>query len=153
MNRKSMAQEYFALVTDEKGNMPAMRKDESNAGMVVAAVMDLLFNDVITIEKKKITVIEGLPNELDHLASLYAYLNEKPRSTDKLMGDYLMSTGRRMKQFSAEIGESLVSDGAASKGEGGLLGNKTIYSEKELQKGSGRYIKVRCGYGGRSFSP
>lgn len=31
MGRKSIAQEYFRLVTNEKGMLPAMRRDESNA--------------------------------------------------------------------------------------------------------------------------
>lgn len=125
MNRKSITQEYFALVVDENGNMPPMRRDEANAGLVVAGCMDLLLNNVIAWEKKKITVLKEIPNELRHITSLYAYLNEKPRSTDKLMNDYY--TGSRIKQLTAEIGESLLADDAAAKGTGGLFGSKTIY--------------------------
>lgn len=125
MNRKSITQEYFTLAVDENGNMPPMRRDEANAGLVVAGCMDLLLNDVIAWEKKKITVIKEIPNGLSHLASLYAYLNEKPCSTDKLMSDY--HTGNRIKQLTEEIGESLLADDVAAKGTGGLLGSKTIY--------------------------
>lgn len=125
MNRKSITQEYFILAVDENGNMPPMRRDEANAGLVVAGCMDLLLNDVIAWEKKKITVIKEIPNGLRHLASLYAYLNEKPRSTDKLMSDY--HTGNRIKQLTEEIGESLLTDDVATKGTSGLLGSKTIY--------------------------
>lgn len=125
MNRKSITQEYFILVVDENGNMPPMRRGESNAGLVVAGCMDLLLNNVIAWERKKITVIKEIPNELRHITSLYAYLNEKPRSTDKLMNDYY--TGSRIKQLTAEIGESLLADDAAAKGTGGLFGSKTIY--------------------------
>lgn len=125
MNRKSITQEYFTLVVDENGNMPPMSRDESNAGLVVAGCMDLLLNDVIEWEKKTITVIKEIPNRLRHIASLYAYLNEKSRSTDKLMNDYY--TGSRIKQLTAEIGESLLADDVATKGTGGLFGSKTIY--------------------------
>lgn len=125
MKRKSITQEYFALVVDENGNMPPMRRGESNAGLVVAGCMDLLLNNVIAWEKKKITVIKEIPNELRHITSLYAYLNEKPRSTDKLMNDYY--TGSRIKQLTADIGESLLADDTAAKGTGGLFGSKTIY--------------------------
>lgn len=134
MHRKSIAQEYFILATNEKGNMPAMRQDESHAGLVAAGVMDLLLNDIITIEKKKITVLKNIPGELGHIASLYTYLNEKPRSTDKLMQDYILSVGGRIKQLINELGESLLMDSAVTKGTGGLLGNKTIYIPEKSYK-------------------
>lgn len=54
MNRKSITQEYFTLAVGENGNMPPMRRDEANAGLVVAGCMDLLLNDVIAWEKKKL---------------------------------------------------------------------------------------------------
>lgn len=127
MTRKSIAQEYFALVIDQNGNMPPMNKDESNAGLVAAGFMDLLLSGAVTAEKKKIAVIKDMPDELGCLASLYAYLKEEPRSTDKLMWDYIISSGARIKQLTAEIGESLLAGYAAENAKGGLFGNKTVY--------------------------
>lgn len=127
MNRKSITQEYFILAVNEKGYMPGMRTDESNAGLVAAGVMDFLLNEVITMEKRKITVVKELPEELGHLTSLYIYLTEKQRTIDKMMDDYMFSTGKRIKQLTDEIGESLVQDHAAVKEAGGLFGNKMIY--------------------------
>lgn len=125
MERKLIVQEYFTLATDANGNMPAMRKEESSAGIVAAAVMDLLLNDIIHMERRRISVIKDLPETLRSLASLYAYLREKPRSTDKLMSDFY--SGSRLKLLTAEIGESLTEEGAASKGEGGFILPKTVY--------------------------
>lgn len=133
MNRKSIIQEYFVLAVNENGTMPAMRRDESNAGMTAAGIMDLFLNDVITVEKKRITVIKDLPEELAHLASLYTYLKEKPRSTDKVMSDYVY-TGSRLRRLMADTGESLCADHAAVKGEGGFFGNKTIYIPEKSYK-------------------
>ncbi|MDO5785575.1 MAG: GPP34 family phosphoprotein, partial [Eubacteriales bacterium] len=127
MTRKSIAQEYFILTIDKNGYMPAMRKEECNAGLVAASVMDLLLHSVITMERKKITVVNGLPNTLEHLASLYAYLAEKPRSTDNLMQYYMLSTSSRIKQLTADIGESLFAEQAVTKSAGGLLGKQTVY--------------------------
>lgn len=127
MNRKSITEEYFALAINESGYMPAMYRDESNAGVVAAGVMDLLLNQVITEEKKKITVIKDLPDYLGHLASLYAYLKEKTRPIDKLMGDYTVSAGSRLGQLAAETGEALTADHRAVKEKGGLFGGKVIY--------------------------
>lgn len=127
MSRKSITQEYFILAMNEKGYMLAMRREESNAGIVAAGIMDLVINGVITLEKKKISVVRELPVEFLHLASLYTYLKEKTCSADKLMSDYMASTGSRIRQLITEIGESLLEDHAAAREEGGVFGNKIIY--------------------------
>lgn len=132
MDRKSIAQEYYTLTVDENGNMPSMHKEESYAGLVAAGFMDFLVNNVITADKNKISVIKENPGELAHLALLYAYLNEKPRSIDKLMSDYY--TGSRIKQLTAQIGESLKEEGKAAKGTGGLFGPKTTYIPEKNYK-------------------
>lgn len=134
MDRRSIAQEYVLLATTENGTIPAMRRSESHAGIVAAGVMDLLVNGVIAMEKKKITVTDDLPGELGYLAPLYTYLKEKPRSTERLMGDYLFSTSSRIKQLTAMLGESLLEAGAVTRGEGGLFGKKTIYIPETAKK-------------------
>lgn len=133
MERKSVAQEYYVLAVNKAGNMPAMNINELNAGLIVAEVIDLSAEKVISVEKKKIAVIKELPGELSHLAPLYDYLGEKPRSTDKLMGDYAMS-GKKMRELTASIGESLAAAGLADKEEGGLFGGKTVYIPKKAYK-------------------
>ncbi len=127
MHSQSIAQDYFVLAVTENGMMPVMRKDESNGGLVAAGFMDLLLNNVISENKKKITVEGGLIKGLEHLSSLYDYLAEKPRTTEKMMCDYLMSTSAKIKQLTADIGESLFEKHAVTKEEGGLLGRKTLY--------------------------
>lgn len=134
MNRTSIAQQYFMLTIDKNGCMPPMRKQECNAGLIAAGVMDLLLYNVATMEKKKITVISELPNALEHLASLYAYLAEKTRSTDNLMQYYLMSTSSRIKQLAADIGESLFAAQAVTKAVSGLFVKQTVYIPEPDQK-------------------
>lgn len=133
MGGRSVTQEYYMLAVNEKGYMPAMRSAESNAGLVVAAVAELLLNGVITMGDKKLlvgkelAVVKELPGELGYLASLYGYLREKTRSTGKLMNDYLASTGSRIRQLTCELGAALVEADAAKSAEGGLFGGKVLY--------------------------
>lgn len=134
MNRTSIAQQYFMLTIDKNGCMPPMRKQECNAGLVAAGVMDLLLSHAAVMEKKKITVVDALPHTLEHLASLYAYLAEKPRSTDNLMQYYLMSTGSRIRQLTADIGESLFAAQAVTKAVSGLFVKQTVYIPEPDQK-------------------
>lgn len=125
MNRKSIAQEYFALAVDKNGNMPPLHRDEANAGLVAAGFMDLLINEIIKVEKKKITVIKDIPQELQHIESLYTYLNGKSCSIDKLMMDYY--AGKKIRQLTSEVGKSLFEDGVASAGSGGIFVSETTY--------------------------
>lgn len=134
MDRKTIAQEYFVLAVDENGNMPIMRKSESESGMVAAGIMDLLLHDVIIMEKKKFLVMKDMPDELESLLSLYEYLKEKPRSMDKLMSDYVLSTGKRIQQLTMDTGRALVTDHVAKEGKGGLFGNKTTYIPERSYK-------------------
>ncbi len=117
MNRKSIAQEYYILATNENGYMPVMHQDESIAGIVAAGIMDLKLNGVITMENKKITVIKDIPNELSHIESLYTYLKQKSRTMNQLMNYYMLSIGSSMKKLTAELGESLLHDEMATKRE------------------------------------
>lgn len=132
MNRKSISLEYFALATDKNGNIPPMRKNESNGGIVVAGFMDLLLGEIVTVNKKKITVIKELPEELEHITILYTYLKEKPRSPYKLMSDFY--SGGKLKQLITDIGKTLFSEGLASKGSGGIFGPKTTYISDKKYK-------------------
>lgn len=127
MDRKSIAQEYYMLVVDCNGSMPPLHKEESKAGAVAAGYMDLLLSGCISVEKKKIMVIKKMPMELEHLASLYAYLEEKPRTIENLMSDYVASMGGRLKQLLAELGASLAAAGMVIEGKNGFFGNKTVY--------------------------
>ena len=134
MNRKSIAQEYYILATNENGYMPVMHQDESIAGIVAAGIMDLKLNGVITMENKKITVIKDIPNELSHIESLYTYLKQKSRTMNQLMNYYMLSIGSSMKKLTAELGESMLHDEMATKGKGGLFGHKTIYIPEKNHK-------------------
>ena len=128
MNKRSIAQEYFLLVVDENGNMPPMRRDESNAGLVVAGLMDLVLNETVTLENKTVTVVKALPCELAHIASLYEYLHEKPRAANKMMGDYY--TGGKINRLITEVGESLLDAGAAVEANGGMFNAKVTHAPK-----------------------
>ena len=80
MKRMSTAQEYYTLMIDKNGLMPAMYKAEAGAGLVAAAFLELLVNDIISVESKKITVGDKLPESMEYLGTLYTYLKEKTRT-------------------------------------------------------------------------
>ena len=132
MNRKSTAQEYYTLVIDKNGLMPAMHRDEAGAGLAASAFMDLTVNDIVAVEKKKITVIKELPDSLGYLEDLYTYLKEKSRQMEKMMTDFY--AGSRNKKLAEKIGESLCKDGAAVEEKGGLFAPKRVFIPEKAYK-------------------
>ena len=129
MNRKSTAQEYYTLMIDKNGLMPAMHRDENTRSSVF---MDLTVNDIVVVEKKKITVIKDLPDSLEYLEDLYTYLKEKPRQMEKMMTDFY--AGSRNKKLAEKIGEALCKDGAAVEEKGGLFAPKRVFIPEKAYK-------------------
>lgn len=135
MNRKSITQEYYMLATNKKGQMPAMRSEECKAGILAAGISDLLLTETAVMNGKKITIVQNLPEELQHIAPLYEYLQEKPRTVSKLMNDYCIAlTNKRIQQLVAALGESLLADNSVTQGEGRLFGSKGTYIPEQNSK-------------------
>lgn len=131
MDRRSITKEYYMLAVNENGYMPSMSKKAANVGLVAAGITELLLNGIITAEKRRITVANDLPGDLNYLMPLYDYLREKVRSTNKIMSDYIASTGSRLRQLTEGIGEALLEEHKATKDTGGLFGNKAVYIPEE----------------------
>ena len=127
MNMHSIAQDYYTLVIDDKGNMPALRQNDCNAGLVTAALMDLQLAQVLMLDGKNIRITAPLPDALAHLAPLYDYLAEKERTTQKLMSDFCLTTRAHLKPLIAAIGGALASVGCATEEAGVPLGNRPAY--------------------------
>lgn len=132
MNRKSIAQEYYILVTDKYGMLPAMNREEAGAGLAAAAFMELLAAGVIEEEKKKTVVVKDLPAELEYLRPLYIYLREKHRYANRIMTDW--HSGSRCRQLMELIGRSLQEAGLAKEEEGGLFRPKQVYIPEKKYK-------------------
>ena len=59
MERRGIAQEYYILAVTDIGCMPAMHREEGNAALVAAGFMDLLMNEVVSMDGKTIKVERG----------------------------------------------------------------------------------------------
>lgn len=130
MEQRSIAHRYYALVADKNGNLPPLHAAESSAGLAAAGLMDLLLHGVVSVEKKRVLVqSRTLPAELAHLAPLHAYLCERPRSLYRTISDHCR--GRRSRQLMAAVGGSLLEQGLAVQGQGGLFGPQATYIPTE----------------------
>lgn len=127
MNRKSMIQEYYMLVTNKHGEMGNLRREDSKVGLVVAGLYELLEAKVILIDKKMIKVLKDLPDELSYLSSLYSYLNKKPRTISNVINNYLAYSVQRINLLIKDICKPLLKEGLVVEAKGGFSGRKTVY--------------------------
>lgn len=127
MNRKSMIQEYYMLVTNKHGEMGNLRREDSKVGLVVAGLYELLEAKVILIDKKVIKVLKDLPDELSYLSSLYSYLNKKPRTISNVINNYLAYSVQRINLLIKDICKPLLKEGLVVEAKGGFSGRKTVY--------------------------
>lgn len=133
MKRNSIIEEYYTLMITKDGIMPPMEKEKAAAGLVAAGIMDLLWQEVIVIEKKNILVKEELPEGLKHLETLYQYLCKKARTINTVMTAF--SVGIRNRQLAEDIGKSLQQKGLAFYEKGMLFAPKNLYvPEKEYKE-------------------
>lgn len=127
MNRKSMIQEYYMLVTNKHGEMGNLRREDSKVGLVVAGLYELLEAKVILIDKKMIKVLKDLPDELSYLSSLYSYLNKKPRTISNVINNYLAYSVQRINLLIKDICKPLLKEELVVEAKGGFSGRKTVY--------------------------
>lgn len=127
MNRKSMIQEYYMLVTNKHGEMGNLRREDSKVGLVVAGLYELLEAKVILIDKKMIKVLKDLPDELSYLSSLYSYLNKKPRTISNVINNYLAYSVQRINLLIKDICKPLLKEGLVVEAKGGFSGRKIVY--------------------------
>lgn len=117
MNGKSIIQEYIILATGRTGNLSS----DGKIGVVASGITDLMINGVVVLDNKKLEIKKNLPSELRYLAPLYEYLSEKPRTMNKVIEDYCMGmTDKKVRLLVAGVGESLVTEGIVTKGNGGM---------------------------------
>lgn len=127
MVRNAITKEYFVLITNDKGRISVPYNRETKAGIVIAAVGDLLLNKVISIEKNKISVIRSLPEELEYVADVYTFLNKKPRSVNGLMSEYFTLGEYKAEKVLSKVGESLFAEQKVTTQKAGLFRKRTVY--------------------------
>jgi len=138
MQDLSITQEYLLCALTEKGVIPSF-SIESPVCVVAGGIIELLQSQIVMFdEKKKLSVIGDLNQELIHLKSLYEWIqNEKPMKIEKLVGEYAMSfSGKKMKKLISDIGNSLDKADCVCTESGGIFGTKSCFipNAKEVDK-------------------
>lgn len=128
MNELSLSQEYMMCALSDKGKIPAMRFDRVIA-LAAAAVAELLADDIIELDGKKLSTARQLPQDKEFLRLVYDHIKAKePINFKSVVDRYSVSfTGKNPNALFEAVCESLADAGCVKKAARGIDGSRTAY--------------------------
>ena len=132
MKDLSLTQQYLLCTLNKNGKLPAFGLEKTLC-LSAAGVLELLMDDVLAFDGKKLTVQTELPQEKAYLAPVYQVVERKQPVKFQAVVEYfsLTFTDKHMDELIDAIGTSLAQQGCVQKEKGGLLGGKDIYLPNE----------------------
>ena len=128
METLALTQEYFLCTVGDKGKYSSLDM-EKGVCLVAAGVLELLMEDVLCLDEKRLSVQRELPWQKAYLDSLYQFVKRKqPVKVETVVENYSFTfTDKNITQLTADVGNSLVQSGCASLEKGGMFGCKALY--------------------------
>lgn len=149
MTKLSFTQEYLLCALTSKGTLPTLRYTEVASCLVAGGLLELLYSDIISIEKNKLFVHKELPENQSYLKPLYASLqSKKPLKIEDVAAKYLFSTSTLLNEFLKSISVPMVEQQAVHSESGGVFHNKPLYIpnqqavEKVVEKIRAEFLEV-----------
>lgn len=133
MKNLSLTQQYLLCVLNKNGKLPAFDLEKTLC-LSAAGVLELLMEDVLDFDGKKLTVKSPLPEEKAYLRPVYQVVERKqPVKFESIVEHFSLAfTDKHMNELIDSIGASLVQKGCVQREEkGGLFGGKDLYIPNE----------------------
>ena len=127
MKDLSVTQEYLLCVLGKRGSVSL--DIFKIAGLAAGGVLELLMEDILTFDEKKLSIRTSLPWEKEYLRPIYELIQQKqPIKVEKIAEEFSCTlTNKRAKQLIESIGDSLEEAGYARKEISGIFGSKVRY--------------------------
>lgn len=128
MKTLSLTQEYLLCTLNKKGKYSSMDM-EKGVCLVAGGILELLIEDVVRLEGKKISTIASLPEEKEYLRTLYEQIRKKqPVKLESIVEYFSFNfSNKNLYVLIDDIGDTLEKDGCVRKETGGLFGKTTLY--------------------------
>ena len=128
MSNLSLSQEYMMCALNDKGKISTFSLERVIA-VAASAVAELMMDDVIESDGKKLSVKKALPEDMRYLSPVYDFIEKKGRVGFRTVVEHFSFTlsSKNIDELFDSIGESLVAAGCAQKEKSGMLGNKNAY--------------------------
>ena len=76
MNNLSLTQQYFLCVLGNKGNISSFSIEKFMC-LAAAGLLELLLDDILLLDDKKLYIKSNIPKEKYYLQSTYNFIKEK----------------------------------------------------------------------------
>ena len=128
MSNLSLSQEYMMCALNDKGKISTFSLERVIA-VAASAVAELMMDDVIESDGKKLSVKKALPEDMRYLSPVYDFIEKKGRVGFRTVVERFSFTlsSKNIDELFDSIGDSLVAAGCVKKEKSGMLGNKNAY--------------------------
>lgn len=133
MKNLSLTQQYLLCVLNKTGKLPTWGLEKTLC-LSASGVLELLLDEVLGFDGKKLTVKSPLPEEKAYLKPVYEAVARKQPVKFEAVVEYfsLTLTDKHMNELIDSIGGSLAQKGCVQREEkGGLWGGKNLYLPSE----------------------
>ena len=133
MKNLSLTQQYLLCVLNKNGKLPTFGLEKTLC-LSAASVLELLMEETLSFDGKKLKVQSPLPEEKTYLRPVYQVVERKQPVKFESIVEYfsLAFTDKHMNELIDSIGASLVQKGCVQRDEkSGLFGGKDLYIPNE----------------------
>ena len=144
MKNLSLTQQYLLCVLNKNGKLPAFGLEKTLC-LSAAGVLELLMEDALSFDGKKLTVKSALPEEKAYLRPVYQAVERKQPVKFESIVEYfsLDFTDKHMNELIDSIGASLAKKGCVQREEkSGLFGDgyAPLHGRKSSECTEGYYV-------------
>ena len=116
MKDLSLTQKFFICTVNEKGNFSSYDQIPV-ACLIAAGVLEMCMAKCVSIEKKRLSIIDKLPESMEYLKSLYDMIGQestnrgKPVKAEKIVEKYTGAfTDKKLRELTDSIVQSMDED-------------------------------------------
>ena len=132
MKNLSLTQQYLLCTLKKNGKLPSFGIEKVLC-LSASGVLELLMDDVLAFDGKKLTVKTSLPQDKEYLYPVYdAVKRKQPVKFETIVEYFSVSlTDKHINELIDAVGESLLKADCVQKEKGGLFGGKNLYIPNE----------------------
>lgn len=128
MQDMPISQQYLLCILTPKGEIPSFGTEKALC-LSAAAVLELLMEEVLSLQEKKLVISSPLPQRLSHLMPVYQLISEKqPVSFNRVVQTFSLSLSDTwIKRLVDSLGSALLAKGCVNIEKGGIFVEKNLY--------------------------
>ena len=132
MKNLSTTQQYFLCILKKNGKISSLEMEKTTC-LAASAVVELLMEDILTFDGKKLSIQAPLPEKKSYLRQVYNIVAKKqPIKFENAIEYFSFNfTDKYINGLVEDIGESLAELGCVRKEKGGFMNGKTVYIPNE----------------------